>query len=155
MNPVLTEQSMKRTERGFTLIEMMIVVAIIGILAAIAYPSYDEYVKRGNRTEGQALLSDASARQERYFGQNNAYITSDADIAKLGLKNGNTSETGKYELAVEVITDGGSPPRPIDGGYTLTAKQKFGDTKCGNLTLNALGAKDRSGSGKTAAECWR
>ncbi len=138
---------MKRTERGFTLIELMIVVAIIGILAAIAYPSYDEYVKRGNRTEGQALLSEAAARQERYFGQNNAYITSDADITKLGLRNGSTSETGKYTLSVG--TSNG------DGGYTLTAEQQFGDTKCGNLTLNALGAKDRTGSGKTAAECWR
>ena len=147
MSPALTEQFIKRAERGFTLIELMIVVAIIGILAAIAYPSYDEYVKRGNRTEGQALLSDASARQERYFGQNNAYITSDADIAKLGLRNGNTSETGKYTLSVG--TNNG------DGGYTLTAEQQFGDTKCGNLTLTALGAKDRTGSGKTAAECWR
>jgi len=155
MKLVAMEQYMKRAQSGFTLIELMIVVAIIGILAAIAYPSYDEYVKRGNRTEGQALLSDASARQERYFGQNNAYIISDNDVAKLGLKNGNASETGKYELAVEVITDGGDTPRPIDGGYTLTAKQKFGDTKCGDLTLNALGAKGRTGSGKTAAECWR
>ncbi len=66
---------MKHSSRGFTLIEVMIVVAIIGILAAIAYPSYDEYVKRGNRTEGQAFLSDVAARQERYFSQNNAYIT--------------------------------------------------------------------------------
>lgn len=147
MSLVAMEQYMKRAQSGFTLIELMIVVAIIGILAAIAYPSYDEYVKRGNRTEGQALLSDASARQERYFGQNNAYIISDNDVAKLGLKNGNTSETGKYTLSVS-REDG-------DGGYTLTAEQQFGDTKCGNLRLSALGVKDRTGSGKTAAECWR
>jgi len=137
---------MQRAQHGFTLVELMIVVAIIGILAAIAYPSYDEYVKRGNRAEGQALLSDASARQERYFGQNNSYVTADSDIAKLGLKTGNMSETGKYALSV--ATEDG------DGGYTLTAEQKFGDTKCGNLTLNALGIKGNSGS-KTANECWR
>ncbi len=146
MNIVLMEQYMKRAQSGFTLIEVMIVVAIIGILAAIAYPSYDEYVKRGNRTEGQALLNDAAARQERYFGQNNAYVTADANIAKLGLKNGNTSETGKYTLSVG-STNG-------DGGYTLTAEQEFGDAKCGNLTLNALGIKGNTGS-KSAAECWR
>ncbi|HBP5388065.1 TPA: prepilin-type N-terminal cleavage/methylation domain-containing protein, partial [Pseudomonas aeruginosa] len=55
-----------KSNRGFTLIELMIVVVIIAILAGIAYPSYDEYVKRGNRTEGQALLSEAAATQERY-----------------------------------------------------------------------------------------
>lgn len=138
---------MKLEQRGFTLIEMMIVVAIIGILAAIAYPSYDEYVKRGNRTEGQALLSDASARQERYFAQNNAYITTDADIAKLGLKNGNKSETNKYTLALSKAAG--------DGGYTLTAQQGFNDAKCGNLTLDALGKKERTGTDKTVTECWR
>lgn len=138
---------MKLEQRGFTLIEMMIVVAIIGILAAIAYPSYDEYVKRGNRTEGQALLSDASARQERYFAQNNAYITTDADIAKLGLKNGNKSETNKYTLALSKVAG--------DGGYTLTAQQGFNDAKCGNLTLDALGKKERTGTDKTVTECWR
>ncbi|MBE7376137.1 type IV pilin protein [Pseudomonas lopnurensis] len=136
---------MKRVQTGFTLIELMIVVAIIGILAAIAYPSYDEYVKRGNRTEGQALLSDASARQERYFAQNNAYVTSDADIAKLGLKNGNKSETGKYTLAVDEANN---------NGYILTAKQEFNDAKCGDLTLDDLGRKGRSGS-KAIEDCWR
>lgn len=138
---------MKLKQSGFTLIEAMIVVAIIGILAAIAYPSYDEYVKRGNRTEGQALLSDASARQERYFAQNNAYITANANIAKLGLKNGNKSETNKYTLTASKV-DG-------DGGYTFTAEQAFNDAKCGNLTLNALGEKGRTGSDKTVGECWR
>ena len=135
---------MKAAHGGFTLIEMMIVVAIIGILAAIAYPSYDEYVKRGNRTEGQAFLQDVAARQERYFSQNNTYVTAVADIAKLGLSSAN-SPTGKYGIS---LAGGG-------GGYTLTANQQFNDTKCGNLTLNALGEKGRSGAGKTLEECWR
>ena len=135
---------MKHLNRGFTLIEMMIVVAIVGILAAVAYPSYDEYVKRGNRTEGQAFLSDVAARQERYFSQNNAYVTDVANVAKLGLSDAN-SPTDKYIIS---LAGGG-------GGYTLTATQQFNDTKCGNLTLNALGERGRSGSDKTVDECWR
>lgn len=138
---------MKGMSKGFTLIELMLVVTIIGILATIAYPSYDEYVKRSNRSEGQALLNDTSARQERYFSQNSAYITDTTDITKLGLRNGNKSETGKYTLTVSKSAN--------DGGYTLTATQNFGDIKCGNLTLNAQGLKGRSGSGKSVSDCWK
>ena len=134
---------MKHSSRGFTLIEMMIVVAIIGILAAIAYPSYDEYVKRGNRTEGQAFLSDVAARQERYFSQNNAYITDVANIAKLGVTA--NSPTGKYSI---VLAGGG-------GGYTLTANNQFSDAKCATLTLNALGVRGSSGSRSDKNDCWR
>ncbi len=137
---------MKHSNRGFTLIEMMIVVAIIGILAAIAYPSYDEYVKRGNRTEGQAFLSDVAARQERYFSQNNAYITDVANIAKLGLSN-NRSPTDKYRVNI-------AAGNANQGGYLLTARQQFGDTKCGNLRLDALGKRYNTGA-KTVDECWR
>lgn len=135
--------------KGFTLIEVMIVVAIVGILAAIAYPSYREYVLRSNRSEGMAMLNDAAARQERYFAQSNAYVTDNDDIDNLNLRSstasGVTSDTGKYTLTVA----GGG------GGYTLTATQAFGDTDCGNLTLNALGARGRSGSAKTIEQCWR
>lgn len=135
---------MKHSNRGFTLIELMIVVAIIGILAAIAYPSYDEYVKRGNRTEGQAFLSDVAARQERYFSQNNAYITAVANIAKLGLSSA-SSPTGKYTVG---FAGGG-------GGYTLTANNQFSDAKCATLTLNALGVRGSSGSRSDNNDCWR
>nr|WP_280069023.1 type IV pilin protein [Pseudomonas chengduensis] len=135
-------------QNGFTLIEVMITVVIIGILASIAYPSYQEFVKRGNRTEGQAFLNEVAARQERYYVQNHVYVTgnTDADVAKLKLKNNRTSETGKYTLSLAANAG--------DGGYTLTATQQFGDTACGNLTLAATGVKGNSGS-KNASDCWK
>lgn len=134
-----------KAQRGFTLIELMVAVAIISILAAIAYPSYREYVNRGNRSEGQALLSDAAAAQERYYAQNFVYITSPANLNKLGINT--DSKTRKYTLSVSTVAN--------DGGYTLTATQQFGDTACGNLTLDALGERKITGSGKTRDECWR
>ena len=136
--------------KGFTLIELMIVVGIVGILAAIAYPNYMEYIQRGNRSEGQALLNDAAASQERFFAQNNTYVTSQANIARHGLRNTNgttvNSDTGKYQLTVSSESN--------DGGYTLTATQQFGDTACGNLTLNAIGIRGRTGS-KELESCWK
>lgn len=135
-----------RSAAGFTLLEVMITVVIVGILAAIAYPSYQEYVLRSNRAEGMAMLNDAAARQERYYAQTNAYITATDDIGKLGLSSTN-SQTGKYSLSVG---SGG-------GGYTLTATPQgaqANDTKCGNLTLNAQGTKGKSGSSSTN-DCWR
>lgn len=145
--------------KGFTLLEVMIVVAIIGILAAIAYPSYDEYVKRGNRSEGMAQLNDIAARQERYYAQTHTYATASNDLDdKLGLKldSGKVeSATGKYAVTVAKVDD--------DGGYTLTATPNFDDTKCGNLILNAIGNRGAAGkldSGSASdkekvRECWR
>jgi len=140
----------RHTMKGFTLIEVMIVVAIIGILAAIAYPSYDEYIKRGYRSEGTAQLNDIAARQERYYGQAHKYVTASDDLDELGLKLSSgkvESATRKYAVTVGKVDN--------DGGYTLTASQNFGDTKCGDLTLDALGTKGRSGSGKTINDCWK
>ncbi|PKM24894.1 MAG: pilus assembly protein PilE [Gammaproteobacteria bacterium HGW-Gammaproteobacteria-13] len=135
-----------KKSHGFTLVELMIVVAIVAILAMVAYPSYTEYVQRGNRTEGQALLSDTAAAQERYYAQNFTYITNTADIAKLNTRD--KSSTGKYTLSLGSAAN--------DGGYTLTATQQFNDTKCGNLTLTATGTRGRSATGgKSIEDCWR
>src|SRR5690554_8105325 len=93
-----------RRPHGFTLIEVMIVVAIIGILAAVALPSYREHVLRGNRAEGQAMLVAAAARQERYRAQNGAYATSVADP----YGGSHSSETGKYNrLGERRVGNGG------------------------------------------------
>ncbi len=130
--------------KGFTLIEVMIVVVIVAILASIAFPSYQEYVLRSNRTEGQALLSDAAARQERYFAQHNTYADT---VAKLGLSSAN-STNGLYQLSIS--------PNPTTS-FTLTATPQGSqtrDTKCANLTLNSAGTRGKTGTA-TVESCWK
>lgn len=143
--------AVRRSASGFTLIELMIVVAVIAILAAIAYPSYQEYVMRSRRVEGQALLNDAAARQERWRAQNGSYMqpATPADIAKLKLPNVDKSENGYYTLSI--VADATS--------YTLTATRagaQQADKKCGDFTLDSTGKKDiTSATTGTVADCWR
>lgn len=101
---------MRTRQKGFTLLEMVVVVAVIGILLGIAIPSYQNYVIRSNRTEGQALLSDAAARQERYYSQNPG-VGYTKDVAKLGMSSAN-SPNNLYNLTIAT---------PTSTTYTLTA----------------------------------
>ena len=139
---------------GFTLVELMAVVLLLGILTAIAYPSYQEHVLRGYRSEAMALLNDAAARQERFFAQNNSYVTEQADVGELGLPHTSgttvTSATGRYTLGVAEVAD--------DGGYTLTATRQgaqVSDTRCGDLTLDATGQRGATASGADVSACCR
>jgi len=133
---------------GFTLIEVMIVVAVVAILAAIAYPSYQEHVRKSRRTEAKTLLLEAQARQEQFFTENNAYA---ATMSALGYDdNDQPTEENWYTVAVSAVT---APPNPA---FTLTATSQgdqANDTRCGNLTLDSFGQKGESGTG-TAQDCW-
>ncbi|KTT67371.1 pilus assembly protein PilE [Pseudomonas oryzihabitans] len=145
--------------RGFTLIELMITVAIVGILAGIAYPSYQSYVLRSHRSEGQALLNEAAARMERYYAQNNAYTNKVSDLNIVNSKTAAGSQTvlspsGYYELSL-ATNAAGSAGYTSDGPYVLTAQPKGTQANdvCGNLSLNAQGVKKVSKGEVT--DCWR
>lgn len=134
---------------GFTLIEVMIVVAIIGILAAVGLPSYNEYLRRGDRASARAALLEAQQFMERYYAANSRYTTTDAGTTSPTLPTrlqAVPAGSAKYDLALS---------NPAVNSYTLTATPRVADTKCGNLTLTNTGVKGRSGSGLSVEECWR
>jgi type IV pilus assembly protein PilE len=122
--------------RGVTLIELMITVAIIGILAAIVYPSYRQYLVQTNRTEGMAALQQAAVRQERYFSNNSTY----ANTMNLAAANiADETERGHYAITA-VACAGGT----IATCYVMTATAQGGQTDdagCTTLTLDSTGDK--------------
>lgn len=138
---------MKRNKQdGFTLIEVMIVVAIVGILAAIAYPSYQEQVRKSRRADCAGELTLLANAMERFFTLNGAYP------ATLAAAN----------FPAECPIDGGTPVYDFDialvnpgPGFTVTAAPKGpqASDKCGTLSLTHLGAQTVS-SGLDPAECW-
>jgi type IV pilus assembly protein PilE len=142
-----------KQNRGFTLIELVIVVAIVGILSAIAMPMYRDYVVRANRTEAKTALAEVALAQERYYSVNNQYSTTIASLGTvMSLGNNGLTENGFYSISI-------TAPNPA-AGYTLNAtpQSKAGqDTdKCNILTLTSTGSKgvSTSYSGYSAANCW-
>ena len=141
---------MKRTEKGFTLVELMIVVAIIGILAAIAYPSYQENVRSSRRADAQTALVGFAGALERYYAANNTYVGA-VDGSKKPLSSVFPSEapldgnTKFYDLTADVTAT----------TYTVYATPKGGQAgdKCGKLSYTSAGVKGVSSG--TVAECWR
>lgn len=128
-----------KSTRGFTLIELMIAVAIVGIIAAVAYPAYGKFVQQARRAEAKSELMRLVDLQERWFMENSAYTT---DIAG-DLNYRTTSENGYYNLTASTTA-----------GYTFTATAtgvQAGDTDCASMTLNANGTKTPS---PATSECW-
>ena len=125
--------------RGFTLIELMIAVAVVGILAAIAYPSYQDSVRKARRADAKSALLDAAQRQERFFTENNQY-TATIGTGGLNLSSATTTD-GFYTLTLAA---------PVVNGrrntFTVTATPVAGstqakDTTCTAFSLNHLGVK--------------
>ncbi|HTN27453.1 MAG TPA: type IV pilin protein [Burkholderiales bacterium] len=119
-----------RSARGFTLIELMIVVAIIAILAAVAWPSYQNYVIRGNRAAAQAFMMTIATRQEQYLLTNRSYTTT-IGAGGLGLTAPNET-SGRYTFAVT---------NPTTSSYTITATATGNQVSDGDLTLSSDGTK--------------
>src|SRR5688572_2506125 len=126
---------MKR-KLGFTLMEVLIVVAIIGILAAIAIPSYSYHVRKGHRASAQSYMTDIATKQSQYLLDARTYASS---VADLGLTEP-TSVTPYYTITISTA----SPPP----SYTITATPKSGTSQAsdGVMTLTQTGAKTRAGA---------
>ena len=124
-----------KNNKGFTLIELMIVVAIIGILAAVAYPTYTDSVIKGKRADGVEGLLFEAARLEEYYLNNDSY--NGAVVSRT------QSSDQHYNMTVVIPPDGFS--------YTVTATPVITDAQCTTLSLDSLGRRTWTGS---SANCW-
>lgn len=145
----------KPGQSGFTLIELMIVVVVVAILAAIAFPQYRDYVVRSNRAVAKSLLVQVADRQEQFFTDRKAYAT---DMTALGYpgattifvgRDGNPTATDPGDALYAIALSGVSAT-----GYTLTATPRntqADDTKCTAMAINQAGQRT---SQPVGSECW-
>lgn len=148
-------QNVAAAMRGVTLIELMVVVAIVAIMFAVAFPSYERYIVRSKRAVGQNVLMQVADRQQQFFMDRKQYA---ANLTNLG-----------FTANPFIVDDDGSSTVATDPDavysvslsnvtattYTVTAAPVGGqlkrDTQCGSLTMTQAGAKGYTGSG---SNCW-
>lgn len=149
-----------RSLHGFTLIELMVVVAIVGILAAVAMPSYTSYIARANRADARTQLQQAAVFMQKFYAANDSYQTDRSGSAiatamPAALKNSPADGTALYTLSIQTATDTDFELRmvPVAGG-------KMSTDLCGTYTLNSLGTQgvwvnNAAGSSALRDTCWK
>lgn len=139
-----------RRQQGFTLLELMIVVAVIAILATIALPTFSEYIRKGKRSEGAATIGDIQLREERYRADNPTYGSMTDLFGTAALATSFNSNKQYYSVSVASNTA---------TGYIVTATRKGDlatDPKCGNLIMTySAGTAAKSVSSGDSDYCWR
>lgn len=131
--------SMSRSS-GFTLIELMIVVVIIGVLVAVAYPSYQDSIRKGRRADAQQFMMNLAQLNQQYLLDSRSYTSSVSTLASTP-----SSVSSYYTVAIAVVA--GPPP-----AYSITATPSGSQASdsCGTLTLTSAGAKSSS----AGSNCW-
>ena len=150
---------------GFTLVELMVVVAIATILLAVAVPSYMSYIRQSRRTEARTAVLDLAGREERFFSTNGAaYSTTAAQLGYTGLGATSPIGSGYYYLTVCAPADAnctaglGMPNPPAAPSYTVVAtpvatQTQVNDAQCTAFAVDSTGQQWATGTGGTAY-CW-
>lgn len=133
---------MKRPLLGFSLIELMIALVIVGILASVAMPSYQSYMRKGRRADVQQFMLNLSQLNQRYFMDNRAYTSTVATLASP------PSNISSY-YTVTITVDNGPPPTFSISAAPVGGSVQAGDT-CGTLTLTSANVKSSS----SGSNCW-
>jgi len=146
----------KATQRGVTLIELVVVMMIVGILAAVAIPSYRSYVIRSQRSDAKDALLALATQQEKHYLQCNTYATAiDAatDCAAGELQGTAASQNGWYQLAVVA----GNATTFTVRATAVAGENQFQDTACRTFTVDQAGVRTAADDGGTdnTEECWQ
>ncbi len=143
----------KKSGAGFTLVELMIAVAIVGLLATIAYPAYQEQVSSARRNEAASALLTGAQALERYYSANGRYTTTPTSKTLPSVFATQVPENGTAHYTIAVSGD------PDANSYTLKASRAgiMAGDDCGDFVLDEAGALALEGnsSGKTLSDCWR
>ncbi len=129
---------MRKNNRGFSLIELMVVLAIIGLLAAVAYPSYQNHMRKGHRAAAQSYMLDLERIEEQYLFDVRQY----SDVIGLGLTAVPADVSNFYNIAI-AVNNAATPP-----SYTITATPIAGTVQAndGVMVLNSNGTRTRGGN---------
>ena len=139
-----------KNNKGFTLIELMIVVAVLAVIVAIAYPGFLGQIQKARRSDAKQALLDVAAKLEQYYQDNKGYPTA-ANMSNLGYGGATfTSQEGYYTIGfngVPTVTTFSIQAVPVAG------TSQADDTDCATFRLDHLGVKSVTGS-MTADRCW-
>ena len=154
----------KSSNAGFTLIELMITVAIVGILASIAYPAYTSSILKGKRAEGRAAVTELMQQQERYMTQNNTYLaftsvqdgtTTPANVPFKAFS-GDTLSQSNYSMSAQQCPGAGAALLDLRECVRLVATPNMTDLQGANLRMTSTGTKDCTGTAWSTNPrlCW-
>jgi len=142
-----------RVAKGFSLIELVVALAIVAILASIAIPEYSEYVNRARRSDAKAFLMQLTSDQESFYAQNFSYANSILAADQLAYDNLLSTEN-HYTAVLAVQPAGCAAGVEACRTYSFTVSPTFVDARCTSLTLEGNGTRDNTGTG-TVDDCWR